>query len=225
MILEHAPVARRATSPTATSRGRSLRLVGTLVATTSLGLFLTACSSSSSSTTTTQAMSTTSTAATPTSGATQTTTPLTATDLSAINTTFNTIFDLGNTSASAVAARISLLQDGSQLSSALTQLASSPLAAGAIGASVVSAGLLSAQACTNEGLTSPCATVKFNILGGGTAVNGTTTTTVLLPGDVGYAIEQGTTWLLAKTTICSLISTFNLATTPTVPLPAVCSAA
>ena len=221
MIVEHQLQTTNRGDAVASPRSGLLRGIAIVAATATLGLLAAACGSSTPSTTATTAKSTTTTAATSTTaaGTTMTTTPLTTADQAAITTTFSTIFNLGDQSAAGVAAKIALLQDGPALQAPLVQLATSPTAKVATGATVTSMGLLTPAECQSEALTSPCAEVKYGIVGGTTA-----SPVSLLPGQTGFVLQQGGTWLLAKLSICGLIGIFDATASPAVPVPAVCSA-
>ena len=98
--------------------------------------------------------------------------------------------------------RVALLQNGATFSSAITSLASSPLAAG-LSATVTSVTLTSATQ----------ATVKYNLSALGTTVaNGATGTSVLQDG----------TWKVGDGVFCGLLTEAKSAGL-TIPVPAACS--
>jgi hypothetical protein len=89
-------------------------------------------------------------------------------------------------SSTPTAQRVSLLQNGSAFSSAISSFSSNPLAAG-ISAKVLSVTLTS----------STQATVKYDIDGPG----GTT----LLPNQAGIAVLEGGAWKVGDTSFCALL--------------------
>lgn len=111
---------------------------------------------------------------------------------------YGTLFDF---TSGTVADKLAVIEDGSSLRSALTQALSSSLAKNATGAKVHSVMLLSAGACREGGVTHPCAKVSYDLLGPkGTPLFSTPST--------GYAVAPRGRWLVAKSTICSLLSLF-----------------
>lgn len=115
----------------------------------------------------------------------------------AITKAYETLFDLANP---ALAPKIAVIQDGAALSSAFSGILKSPLAKLAGGANVISTAPLSASGCQSHNLPAPCDSVKFNIV--------STKGKVLLrdSGFAVYAAEGGGTWLVAKVTVCGLLS-------------------
>lgn len=113
------------------------------------------------------------------------------------------LFDLANP---AVAPKLAVVQDGSQLSAAFQAAIASSLAKKAGGAKVATSQVLSATGCRNELLPSPCAKVDYSILAPGGSV--------LLAGSTGFAIESSGTWKVAKVTICTLLELESGGTVP-----------
>jgi len=162
---------------------------------------LAACSSSSSTTTTT----TTTTAATTTTTTTTTTValPSTAASLSAIKSSYSVLFNLANPE---LAPKLAVVQGATTIKAAMEGALKSVIAKEAGGASVASAKIEQGTACTSQSLTSPCAKVSYEIL--------TPKGTVLMPSSVGYAVYQSDKWLVAKTTICTLLGLENAGKAP-----------
>jgi hypothetical protein len=82
------------------------------------------------------------------------------------------------------------------LQTAFTRLKGSPLGQG-ISAKVTSVVVQPDSACQADGVPAPCATVSYNLLKGGA---------VVLPNATGYATQHNNTWLVAKSTFCSLLA-------------------
>jgi hypothetical protein len=163
-----------------------------LILAAALGLALTAtvaaCSSSSSSTSTPAA-----TPSSPATTAASSSAPASSSTASAaaeIKTNWEKFFS----SSTPTSERVTLLQNGSKFTAAITALAKLPLASG-IGATV-----------TAVTVTSPTsATVTYNITG-----NGST----LLSGQSGTAVYQDGTWKVGDASLCGL---FKLVPGGTVP--------
>jgi len=141
---------------------------------------------------------------TTTPGSTPTTTPgstttTTSTDSSAIAHAFDTLFD----PSSSIAAKEAVIQNGASIETGLTNAFSSSLSSSATGASVDDISFPDSSGCTQAGLTSPCAQVTYDILGG----NGS----ALLPNNQGYAVSVDGTWLIATNTVCTLLGLFYTA--------------
>ena len=115
-----------------------------------------------------------------------------------ISKAYDTLFDFSNSS---VSQKTAVIEDGSSLEQALTEALDSALAKSATGAKVVSVTLLSSTKCSEAGVSSPCAKVAYELLGpdGKPLLSGQST---------GYAVEHDGTWLVAKSTICSLLTLF-----------------
>ena len=129
-----------------------------------------------------------------------TTAPNPAAAKTAINTIYDNLFHL---STGSISSKVAEVQDGSTIKTAFTQAASSSEAAASQGAKIDSVDILSASKCSAQSLPTPCAHVKYDILGtGGTAI---------LPNNNGYAVYIGGKWLVAKTTICTLLGLFQTA--------------
>ncbi|MHB8438150.1 MAG: hypothetical protein ACYDD4_03195 [Acidimicrobiales bacterium] len=92
------------------------------------------------------------------------------------------------------------IQDGRSIDQGLSAAANSSLSSGIGGASVQSTSILNSSGCTAAKVSSPCASVSYSILG----TNGV----VLYGGQKGYAVYVGGKWLMAKTTICNLLTLF-----------------
>lgn len=107
---------------------------------------------------------------------------------------------LFNFSNPSVEDKVAVIQDGARLRGAIREALASPLAALAKGAKVTGVKLLEASACKDAGVPSPCARVGYDLLGAkGSA---------LFKGASGYAVYEGK-WLVARTTICGLLTTMN----------------
>ena len=165
-------------------RRRSPRLVAvTLMATVALGAA--ACSSgTTAATTTTVALN-----------------PATApADIAAA---YDTLFHF---TTGTLASKIAVIQDGEGLRAALNQALSSSEASASAGTKVNSTNLLTASQCAHlspKALPYPCAHVNYDING--------PTGTAILPGNNGYAVYSNGHWLVAKTTICTLLGLFYTA--------------
>lgn len=111
---------------------------------------------------------------------------------------YGVLFDLANP---ALSPKLKEIQDGSSLRAALRAALASPLAKQAKGARVESVREQAGKACRSAVLPSPCATVGYELLGSSGAI--------LLPGSKGYAVYEHSRWLVAKATICGLLSLEN----------------
>jgi len=116
---------------------------------------------------------------------------------------YSTLFDLSNP---AVTPKLGVVQDGTTLKAAFTAAIHSALAKEAGGAKVLSVKVEQGPACTNDVLPSPCAAVVYDIL--------SPTRQVVLSGSAGSAVYENGHWLVAKTTICSLLTLDNGGKTP-----------
>jgi hypothetical protein len=156
-----------------------------------------ACGSSgpSSSNSPTGAPATTQPTVTP--SATSTTTGSTSGDTAAIKANWTKFFDF----KTATSQQVALLQNGSQFTSAINNMKSSPLAAGA-----------NAKVLSVSNVTATQATVKYDVLLG---------TTVALPNQTGTAVFQDGTWKVGDGSLCGLLS-LELKKSQ---LPAACSSA
>jgi hypothetical protein len=162
---------------------RSPRLVA--VAFAALALVAAACSSgTTAATTTTVALN-----------------PATApADIAAV---YDTLFHF---SSGTVASKEAVIQDGTSIKAALNQALTSSLAGSAAGTKVNSTNLLTASQCSHlspKALPYPCAHVNYDINGSSGAA--------ILPGNNGYAVYVGGHWLVAKSTICTLLGLFYTA--------------
>lgn len=111
---------------------------------------------------------------------------------------YETLFNFSNDS---VEAKTAVVQDGSTLRAAITQALSSSLAKEAAGAKVSAVQLLSGTSCTQAALRSPCAKVTYNLLS-------PSHTPLFATPSMGYAVDVGGRWLVAKSTICGLLELF-----------------
>jgi hypothetical protein len=150
---------------------------------------------SSSSNSPTGAPATTQPTATP--SATSPTTGTASGATTAIKANWTTFFDF----KTATAKQVALLQNGSQFTSAINNMKSSPLAAGA-----------NARVLSVSNVTATQATVKYDVLLG---------TTVALPNQTGTAVFQDGTWKVGDGSLCGLLS-LELKKSQ---LPAACSSA
>ncbi|HYA68503.1 MAG TPA: hypothetical protein VED63_07205 [Acidimicrobiales bacterium] len=125
-----------------------------------------------------------------------------------VEAAYNTLFDLSNPS---VPTKLAAIQDGQSLEQATTAALGSSLAKSATGASVQEVYLLTASECATAKVPSPCAKVKYSILGAGGAP--------LLGNTTGYAVYVDGHWLVAKATICGLFSLFYEAEGNASPVP------
>jgi hypothetical protein len=108
---------------------------------------------------------------------------------------YETLFDLASP---ALAPKIAVVQDGSTLQASIAKELKSPLAKLAGGASVAHVEVQSASACTSDSLPSPCAALDYSIL--------SPAHKPLLAASKGFAVYVSGKWLVAKITICSLLS-------------------
>lgn len=120
-----------------------------------------------------------------------------ATAGSDISSAFGTVFNL---SSSSLSPKIADIQNGSTISSAFNQALTSSLAKSAAGAKLDSYTVLSSAKCKSGNVPSPCAKVVYDIDG--------PTGTAILPNSQGYAVYANGKWLVAKSTICSLLGLF-----------------
>jgi hypothetical protein len=154
-----------------------------VVALAALSLGAAACSSSS-----------------PTAATTTTVTVNAATAPADIAAAYDNLFHF---SSGTIDSKIAVIQGGAGIRAALTQALSSSEASAAAGTKINSTDLLSAEQCkhvTPTALPYPCAHVNYDINGpSGTAI---------LPGNNGYAIYVDGHWLVAKSTICTLLGLF-----------------
>jgi len=116
----------------------------------------------------------------------------------AVGHAYATLFDFADHD---IAVKTAVIENGSTLRGALTQALSSSLAKRATGAKVSKVQLLSASACRQAAMTSPCARVTYNLLS-------TAHTPLFATPSIGYAVSVGGHWLVAKSTICGLLSLF-----------------
>jgi hypothetical protein len=116
--------------------------------------------------------------------------------VAAVTAAYSTLFDLANP---AVDPKVAVVQDGGSLRSTLSAELHSSLAKLAKGATVTAVQVQSASDCAGQGLPSVCATVDYNILSAAGKP--------LFPAaSKGYAVYSGGKWLVAKETICGLLS-------------------
>lgn len=188
------------------SRRQAVRRLEVCAAVAVAALALAACSSGpTSSTTTTSTNSTTTTIATTTTTTTvvPTTLPSLSVSTTDIEHAYSTLFDLANP---AISPKLLVVQDGSALTKAFTVALHSALAKEAAGAKVDTIKIEQGATCTKEFLPSPCAAVTYDILGpSGKPV---------LTGSSGGAVYLRSRWLVAKSTICTLLTLDNGGTTP-----------
>lgn len=167
------------------ARRRSPRIVAVAVM-AAIALGAAACSSSTTAATTTTAV--------PVNPATA------PADIAAA---YNSLFHF---STGTVASKIAVIQDGSTIRGALNQALTSSLAGSSAGTTINSTNLLTATQCkavSPKALPYPCAHVNYDIDGAsGTAI---------LPGNNGYAVFTDGHWLVAKSTICTLLGLFYTA--------------
>jgi hypothetical protein len=117
-----------------------------------------------------------------------------------IGNAYDTLFHF---SSGTLASKEAVIQNGTTLAAAMNQALHSSEAGAAGGAKVDSVTFLSATQCTAKSLPSPCAHVVYDILGpSGTAI---------LPNNNGYSVLTNGKWLVAKTTICTLLGLFYTA--------------
>lgn len=114
-----------------------------------------------------------------------------------ITTSYSSFFNLASKN---VPEKLAHIQDGQALKAGVTAAVNSSLAASATGSKIDKVTLLSNSACQAVPVPAPCAKVTYDILG----MNGA----ALLSGETGYAIYENGQWLVAKTTICSLLDLF-----------------
>jgi hypothetical protein len=112
----------------------------------------------------------------------------------AIKHAYTVLFDLASP---ALAPKIAVIQGGSLLEGAMKAALKSALAESAAGATVSEVTIEHGSACKNELLPSPCAAVTYDIF--------SPTKAVVLPKAGGLAVYEHGHWLVAKTTICTLL--------------------
>ncbi|MGD0379678.1 MAG: hypothetical protein ABSC30_06800 [Acidimicrobiales bacterium] len=117
-----------------------------------------------------------------------------------IAASYNTLFHF---KTGTLASKEAVIQNGKSLAAAMSQALASSEASAADGAKVDSVSFLSATGCSGKSLPSPCAKVKYDILG--------TSGTAILAGNTGYTVLTGSTWQVAKITICTLLGLFYTA--------------
>jgi hypothetical protein len=115
-----------------------------------------------------------------------------------IRSAYTTLFALDNP---AVAPKLAAVQDGAQLKQAFVKELKSPLAKLAAGAKVLSITIEKGTSCRSEALPSPCAKVTYDIL--------SPKHKPVLANSKGFAVYLNGRWLVAKTTICTLMSLAN----------------
>jgi hypothetical protein len=184
--------------------------VSTVLTLLILGVSAAACSSQTAGTTTTSSATTSSAATTsPTTAsstsppASTTTFPSQAASEAQIEKVYKTLFDLASP---AIAPKLSSVQDGTTLKAAFTAAIASSLAKEAGGAKVLSVHIEGKSACGTEDLPAPCALVTYDIL--------TPKGAPLLKNSRGFAVYSDGHWLVAKTTICTLLTLDNGGQTP-----------
>ncbi len=148
-----------------------------------LTLLLAACGSSNTSSSTTT---------TPTTALNQTT----ATQQ--VTSAYATLFNLANPT---VDSKVAVIQNGNSLKTGLSKELNSQLAKMATGATVSAVTFPTASQCQAAGLPHPCAKVTYSILG----TNGS----ALIANNTGYAVYENGKWVVAKVTICSLLTLGN----------------
>ncbi|MCL5886015.1 MAG: hypothetical protein M1280_03105 [Actinobacteria bacterium] len=114
-----------------------------------------------------------------------------------VNAAYQSFFNLHNPSLSA---KLNVIQDGAKLHSAISTAMSSSLAKDAGGARVSTITPYTKSQCANAALIYPCAKVGYSIL--------SPTGSVLTSG-AGYAVYSNGKWLVAKATVCGLLSLFE----------------
>jgi hypothetical protein len=114
----------------------------------------------------------------------------------AVGHSYATLFDLADP---AVAPKLAVVQDGSSLRAAFDKDLALPLAKEATGATVSTVTVESGTTCSGEGLPAPCASVEYDIL--------SASHKPLFPAaSKGWAVYDAGHWLVAKVTICGLLS-------------------
>ncbi|MHB8262376.1 MAG: hypothetical protein ACYDGY_01315 [Acidimicrobiales bacterium] len=119
---------------------------------------------------------------------------------------YASFFNLHNPSLSA---KIDAIQDGNTLRKAVSAAMSSSLAKAAAGAKVSSVTPYTKTQCANTGLVYPCAKTDYAIL----SPSGQT-----LSSGAGYAVYIDGKWLVAKSTVCGLLSLFSEYSKPKAPV-------
>jgi hypothetical protein len=116
---------------------------------------------------------------------------------------YATLFDLASP---AIAPKLAVVQDGAALQATITHELTSPLAKLAAGASVTDVAVQPTSTCSSELLPSPCAALEYAIL--------SPAHKPLLAASKGFAVYVSGKWLVAKITICSLLSIASGGTAP-----------
>lgn len=114
-----------------------------------------------------------------------------------VSAAYQSFFNLHNPSLNA---KLSVIQDGAKLQSAISTAMSSSLAKDAGGARVGSITPYTKSQCANAALSYPCAKVAYSILSPDGSV---------LTSGAGYAVYSNGKWLVAKATVCGLLSLFQ----------------
>jgi hypothetical protein len=120
-----------------------------------------------------------------------------------IGQVYDTLFHF---SSGTVASKEAVIQDGTSIKASLNEALTSSLAGSAAGTKIHNTNLLAASQCGHlspKELRCPCGNVKYEILG--------TSGAAILPGNNGYAVFVGGHWLVAKSTICTLLGLFYTA--------------
>lgn len=115
-----------------------------------------------------------------------------------ISRAYDTLF---NFATGSISSKVAVIEDGNSLRTALSEALKSSLAKSATGARVRSVTLLSDSACNQAGVRPPCAKVQYDLLGKNGAPLFSTVSK-------GYAVARQGSWLVAKSTVCGLLSLF-----------------
>ncbi len=164
----------------AIGRGTKRRLIAV---TMTAGLLLAACGSSPSGSSST------------TSTTVSTAIPSQQQSAAEVDAAYSTLFDLADP---AIAPKLAVVQNGQQLKGLFQSALKTSLAKQAVGAKVLSVKLYRGSKCGAEQLTSPCASVSYQ-------VTGKSGKPLLSQPFTGWALYSGGHWLVAKATICGLL--------------------
>jgi hypothetical protein len=96
--------------------------------------------------------------------------------------------------------KVNSIQNGAPLEKTLAHFLGSPIAKGTH-AKVIMVHVLSAVNCKTNLEPYPCAIIDYELL--------TATNSILLPAATGFAVWWHNRWVVAKTTICSLLALEN----------------
>ncbi len=116
-----------------------------------------------------------------------------------ITNAYTTLFDLSNPS---IGPKVAVTQDGSQLEVSMKSAFGSSLSKAAGSAKVINVTLGTKQSCIIADEQYPCAVVSYNLM----TPSGSP---IFSSPSTGYAVYSKNKWLVAKNTVCSLLTLAN----------------